>query len=250
MVATNETPVVNAEIAAKVLGVVDQGLCHGLGRPEPGFMCVEAAVCFAYGLPHSDNPPCVGTAVRLSKITLNDAPYWSDRMARGAGMRRVAIAQLGSSALDRVEFAQRLAIETIRKVVPAAMRWVADLPGNEAERGMLLELARECEANPSRKSVNEANRKSYFANAFGSSSGQAATSYAAAALSDYPLVPATASADCVRAAIAHARFTGRKGDDLPEVRNKVLSDYAEIIVGVLRDMGSPGCEFLYLTEGK
>jgi hypothetical protein len=47
-------------IAAKVLNAVDAGLVCGMGIQEPGKMCVEAAVCFALGLPHGDNPPCVG----------------------------------------------------------------------------------------------------------------------------------------------------------------------------------------------
>lgn len=36
-------------LAKKVLETVDAGLCSGLGNPKPGEMCVEAAVCFAYG---------------------------------------------------------------------------------------------------------------------------------------------------------------------------------------------------------
>ena len=58
-------------------------------------MCVEAAVCYAYDLPHSDKPPCVGNAVREFKIRLNDC-NWSSSKARARGMRRIAIAQLGS----------------------------------------------------------------------------------------------------------------------------------------------------------
>lgn len=38
---------VTREIAVKVLEVVDCGLSSGLGKPEPGNMCVEAAVCYA-----------------------------------------------------------------------------------------------------------------------------------------------------------------------------------------------------------
>lgn len=50
---------ITREIASKVLEVVDAGLVKGLGQPLPGQMCVEAAVCFAMGLPHSDEPTCV-----------------------------------------------------------------------------------------------------------------------------------------------------------------------------------------------
>ena len=91
------------ELAAKVLEVVDCGLSGGLGEPKPGMMCVEAAVCYAMGLPHGDEPTCVGKAVRAAKIGLNDAK-WSSNSARANGMRRVAIAQLGSDKIDQVRF--------------------------------------------------------------------------------------------------------------------------------------------------
>ena len=50
---------ITQEIAAKVLEIVDAGLVGGVGKPVPGQMCVEAAVCYAMGLPHGDEPTCV-----------------------------------------------------------------------------------------------------------------------------------------------------------------------------------------------
>ena len=38
-------------VALKVRDTVAAGLSNGLGNPEPGQMCVEAAVCYALGLP-------------------------------------------------------------------------------------------------------------------------------------------------------------------------------------------------------
>src|SRR5690349_4673650 len=95
----------NEDVAKKVLETVDAGLCRGMGEPVPGQMCVEAAVCYALGLPHSDNPPCVGEAIRSFKIQLNDS-CWSSNAARAKGMRRVAVAQLGSIEVDQVAFVQ------------------------------------------------------------------------------------------------------------------------------------------------
>jgi len=40
---------INEEVASRVLTVVDQGLCKGVGRRIPGQMCVEAALCYALG---------------------------------------------------------------------------------------------------------------------------------------------------------------------------------------------------------
>src|SRR5690606_13425965 len=78
-------------LVTKLLGVVDAGLVDGVGEPEPGKMCVEAAVCYAMGLPHSDKPTCVSPALRALKIRLNDSS-WSSNEARAKGLRRLAVA--------------------------------------------------------------------------------------------------------------------------------------------------------------
>jgi hypothetical protein len=101
---------ITEEIAAKVLTIVDAGLTSGLGKPKPGEMCIEAAVCYVLGQPHSDKPACVSKALRAFKIRLNDSD-WSNRHARAIGLRRLALAQLGSAGyLDEVLFVTRLAI--------------------------------------------------------------------------------------------------------------------------------------------
>lgn len=106
----------DSEIITKILNTVDSGLCRGVGYPEPGKMCVEAAVCFALGLPHSDNPGCVAVPVRALKIQLNDAD-WSSCSARAAGLRRLAIAQLGTSEdFDELFFAKWV-FETAKRFV-------------------------------------------------------------------------------------------------------------------------------------
>ena len=79
------------EVAKRVLDTVDAGLVQGMGVAKPGKMCVEAAVCYALGLPHGDNPDCVAPALRALKIRLNDAS-WSSNQARAKGLRRLAAA--------------------------------------------------------------------------------------------------------------------------------------------------------------
>jgi hypothetical protein len=113
-------------IAKKVLKTVDCGLVSGLGVPKPGEMCIEAAVAFAMGEGHNDRPSCVGDAVRAFKITLNDAA-WSSPTARAAGMRAIAIAQLGSNRIDQVEFAKLLALATVKILLPKTLRTLAAL---------------------------------------------------------------------------------------------------------------------------
>lgn len=102
-------PVINKATAVKVLEIVDKGLSYGMGKQEPGKMCVEAAVCYAMGEPHTDRPRCVFGPIRDAKININDSSYWADsggslnddafakvRKARSKALRRLAIAQLGS----------------------------------------------------------------------------------------------------------------------------------------------------------
>jgi hypothetical protein len=87
---------ITEELARKVLAVVDQGLIKGLGRPAPGDMCVEAAVAYASGELHNDHPACVHPGLADAKIWLNDHSWEFDPMWRAKGLRRVAIAQLGT----------------------------------------------------------------------------------------------------------------------------------------------------------
>jgi hypothetical protein len=105
------------EQCSKILQVVDHGLIKGLGIPEPGKMCIEAAVSFALGLPHTDNLNCVGSDVRRFKISLNDS-HWSSDKNRAKGLRKLAIAQLGSNSIDQIKFSHFVIIETIKQILP------------------------------------------------------------------------------------------------------------------------------------
>jgi hypothetical protein len=102
------TQKITKDVATKVLDVVDKGLCAGQddgkyddkGRPKPGHMCVEAAVCYAFGEKHGDDPKCVYSLVQNMKITINDLRnVWKNNKDRANGLRRLAIAQLGSKEI-------------------------------------------------------------------------------------------------------------------------------------------------------
>ena len=152
---------ITKEHAIKFLELCDAGLSKGLGQQAPGQMCVEACWNAALGLPHGDDPPCVGKAVRAAKIALNDA-NWSSNEARAKGMRAIGVAQAGSDQIDQVEFS-RLIAEGLERV-----------------------------------------------------------------MAQYP--PAdTASA---------ARYTA----------DEVLTAFAEVILDALKELKSPGCEFLHLLD--
>jgi hypothetical protein len=61
-------PIFNKATVQKLIKTIKPGLSCGLGNPEPGEMCIEAAVCYSLGLPHGDNPPCVEAQVLCEEL--------------------------------------------------------------------------------------------------------------------------------------------------------------------------------------
>ena len=156
IVSLQEVTSITRKNAKKVLEVVDAGLVSGLGIPKPGYMCVEAAVNYALGLPHGDNPDCVAPSLRSLKIRLNDSS-WSSPAARAKGLRRLAIAQLGSAgALDEKEFRKRIVDYALRISTPKALRSAASICRNADHKQKLLDAANKCEVEGSRKAAQEA----------------------------------------------------------------------------------------------
>ncbi len=117
---TKQPITVRRSHVVKLVELLSHGLVAGLGEQKPGKMCVEAAVCCALGLPHGDNPPCVGESIRNFKIGLNDSS-WSSNQTRAKGMARLAIAQLGSDELNQREFSRLLALRVTQKLLPDAL---------------------------------------------------------------------------------------------------------------------------------
>lgn len=249
---------ISRAIARKVLTVVDAGLCSGLGSGDKGNVCVEQAVSIALGLPsHSDTPPCVGPAVRSFKVALNDA-RWSSRQARAKGLRRIAVAQLGSNEIDQVEFAKLLALRCIQKLVPAMLRTVAELVPSP-HKTTLLDHARKCEEaedlNAASHAASYAARAaSYASYAAGDAASSAASSAARAAsyashAASYAASSASYAGDAASAARAAASYASYAASAATSYAgDKVLSEMADIGVAVLQELKSPGCEWLDLTE--
>jgi regulator of protease activity HflC (stomatin/prohibitin superfamily) len=176
--------VITREIAEKVRDTVDAGLMHGVGKPIPGQMCVEAAVCFALGLPHGDDPACVAPSLRRLKIGLNDR-NWSSPQVRAKGLRRLAVAQLGSAgALDETVFRARIVEMTIRRAVPVALRAAAMMNPTHAEA--LEAAAVRCEREGTREAARDGERVARaaayaaYADAYAAAADAAAAAAAAA----------------------------------------------------------------------
>ena len=238
-------------------------------------MCVEAAVCYALGLPHGDDPGCVSPALRRLKIRLNDAARWSSPMARAAGLRRLAIAQLGSAGvLDDNEFVRHVVEMTIRKVVPVGLRAAATLNPTFADK--LEAAAVRCEAEGTRASARSAQGVSSKARRAAAYASASAAFYAASAAADasdasayaayasaayayaasasvsasvdaYADAAYAASASAAAAASYAAYAVHASAAAAARTRDRVLGEYAEWVVEILIAMKAPGCEWLDLV---
>ena len=237
---------INKDLAKKVLDTVDAGLCSGVGTPEPGKMCVEAAVNFAMGRPHGDEPSCVGSAVRRFKIELNDA-NWSSNAARASGMRKIAIAQLGSDQLDQTDFARRMAVENVKTVLPVLFRKLElEEAAKKCEEATDLPSAKSAakSAEYAAKSAKSAAKSAKYA---AKSAGYAAESAEYAAESAESAAKSAAkSAESAEYAEYAAKSAGYAGYD-PDYFFKLSAD---VCLKVLIDMKSPGCEFLFLCDAE
>ncbi len=229
---------ITREIATKVRDVIDAGLVSGVGVPIPGRMCVEAAVCYALGLEHGDDPGCVAQSLRRLKIRLNDA-RWSSDQARAQGLRRLGVAQLGSAGvLDEQEFVRRVVEMTIRKSLPLALRASAKLNPKHADK--LEAAAMRCEAEGTREAAQHAKEIAYAASA--------ADAAASASAADAAAADAASAADAAAsAADAAASDADAAASDADAARDKSLAQYAEWVVEILINMNAPGCEWLDLV---
>jgi hypothetical protein len=224
------------------------------------------------GLPHSDNPSCVHPAVRSFKIALNDSD-WSSNSARAKGLRRIAVAQLGSEEIDGILFVKELALATIRKIVPIALRAAASIHPIEKHKNALSEAAKKCENQTDLRYAASDDASTAAAAAIAAIAATAArdASYAAsdaarcardaaryardaasdASAASYARDASAASAASTAAAAAIAATAARdasavRGADIAS--DAVLEMMAECAVQTLVKCESPGCKWLSLCK--
>lgn len=229
--------------AEKLIDVLSHGLVSGLGHAEPGKFCVEAAVCYALGLPHGDDPGCVSAPLRRLKIGLNDQ-HWSSPQARAKGLQRLALAQLGSKGvLDDKEFVRRVCEMTIRTTVPNALRAAATVNPKHADA--LEAAAVRCEVEGTRDSARNGERVALASVAAAANSANAAA--AAAAYAEVAAAYAEVAAVSAEVAANAAAYAVSAAVDAASTRDRVLAHYAEQVVQILSAMDAPGCQWLHLA---
>lgn len=232
---------ITQELVEKLIDVVDQGLCYGIGRPIPGQMCVEAAVCYSMGLPHGDKPTCVLADIRNLKIALNDKS-WSSNVARARGLRRLAVAQLGSTELDAKKFRERILDVVLRRVVPRALRSAAKVAvGDHSEK--LEEAAKNCETNPDKEAVL---LKAKNAVAIVTYTAASSAAYNAVSNVAYIAYIAVSNVAYIANVVANAADAYAYADKAA-IRDKELATFAEEVVQVLVEMGTEGSKWLHLV---
>jgi hypothetical protein len=225
---------ITQEIAQKVLDTVNAGLVRGLGKAIPGKMCVEAVVCFAMGLPHSTNPPCVSPTLRHLNIKLNDS-NWSSKSARANGLRELALLQLGTAGvLDEVEFSKKIILLVINKYLPPVLRKVnlnQEADACEQAKNLDTAYAATCAAR------NAARNAAYDAVCVTCAVYEAVHAAAAWAAGD------AATYDAASVATAAA---ARAASYITNDNDKTLLSFAKDVAEILIDMKVPGVQWLGL----
>jgi hypothetical protein len=249
--------VVDLRQAKRVYDLVGAGLVKGVGKPNPGEMCVEAAICFALDEPHGDQPKCVGGQDRSFSVTLNDAA-WSSNEARAKGMKRLAIAQLGSNQLSeaqRQEWLRLLVTGTVRKIVPIALRSAASLHHLQEHKDALESEAKKCESVEESAACSAAWSAAESAWSAARSARSARSAWSAESARSAAWSPRSAaesawsaaeSAAC--SAAESARAAARAAESAESARDQVLSTMAEVAVDAYIKINTPGAELLKQIE--
>jgi hypothetical protein len=227
---------ITQEIAQKVLDTVNAGLVSGKGRPIPGKMCVETVVCFAMGLPHSTNPPCVSPTLRHLNIKLNDS-NWSSKSARANGLRELALLQLGTAGvLDEKEFVKKISLLVINKYLPLMLRRInLNREADDCAQSKDLDTARDA-ADAAWSAAHTAATRAAFVSRAAWAAARAATDVAWHAGWN-----ARFADSCDSCVVVYA-VPSLPSDD------KTLLSFAKDVAGILIDMKVPGIQWLNLIQ--
>ena len=212
--------------AVAVRDTIDAGLCAGLGKAQIGECCIIAAKRLALGLSHGDSVDGlpVGLALRALDIGLNDK-NWSSNAARAKGLRRLALAEMGSDTLDQSDFSRRFTLKVIQRICPKLFRELAKLAPKDEDKSEMESAAANCETATDLKTIL----------------ADIALALSLALDLDLARARARALARALDLALALALA-------LDLALDEVFASMAELAVEVLQEMKCPGCELLYILE--
>jgi len=235
---------ITEEVAAQILRVVDEGLTWGAGKPAPGHMCVEAAISYAFGEPHGDQPSCVSRVLRVLTIGMNEA-LWSNDQERGRGLRRIAIAQLGTAGmLDEQLFMEKLSETTITTLLPKILDIIATAQNTSLQSQLFL-AAERCANEGTFEAADAA--IAVAAKTAHTAKAEVAKAVDAAKAADVVQESHEAAVDAARA-VGKATASIARWARSDAARDQLLSEFAETVVQILTQMQTPGSAFLFLTQ--
>lgn len=211
------TTLPNEQDVKEFLRLLSFGLVKGVGVQEEGKMCIEACWCAVLKLPNGDNPPCVGSEVRACKIALNDCD-WSSKKARAEGMKLIGIAQVGSNQLNQQGFFSLLKLNSTKRILPYLIQKHYDDTKDER----LLEYKVKFE---SLDTLNDSLWREFYYNYYFNHYNYYYNSYYYSYSYNY----------------YYSYYYYNYGDEF-------LLLVADVILQTLKEMNSPGCQYLYLAE--
>lgn len=220
-------PTFTEETVTKIIHLCSFGIPKGLGKPEPGQMCIEAIVSDALNLPHDAKPySCVAAFVTKPKIILNDCD-WSSNQARAKGMVKLGIAQLGSISLHENQFKDHLRLVSTKRILPYLIQKHYENVKDEK----LFEYKSKFKSL--KKLDNELFDKFY---SYCCDNGNYYDNY-------YPYFCYHHN-HCISDYIYYIVYTSY----VHTYTDEFLSIVADTILQTLIDLKSPGCEYLYLVK--
>lgn len=237
---------INRNDAKRLLEIIDHGLVKGVGVGKPGELCVMAAINLAFGMPHGDTDyGCTDSVVRDLDIRINEFP-WSSPQARARGMRREAIAKLGSAGkINNVKFIGLVALGVVNRILPPILEQ--------------LHLAKHAEACRLASTLDAADAAAHAAYAAADAANAANAARYASYAASYAANAASYAANAARYAANAARYTANAASYATNAASyaayaaKAASDaifgqLCDIATDALIACGSPGAQWIDLCE--
>lgn len=255
---------ISKEVVLLIIADLERQLASSAENSVAGRMIVQQAVCAAFAERYLETPSTVAPMLSAVTIGLNNAT-WSSDFECGKGMRRLAIAQLGTAKdFDSNRFLYCLAGVLVRKWLPRLLRHMAEF--DKVNESQFLQAANRVALDGSFEAVRSAvlcvGKACLLVDSenglalVGEMFVQLALCAASAAdnsklLSGWCLTAGSENDSCTTKAMTYllSRAIGlvaaQSGD---AIGDELLSEFAEDVVVILATMKTPGSKFLYLAQ--
>lgn len=215
---------VNETFVKQLLYQIDGGLTHGMGGGGRSNMCVQHAVNHVMGRGRSDDVTwCALNEINSFGIHLNDC-RWTSKRARADGLRRLAVAELGSNKVNKAELAQSIRRKYVNHMLPQQLEIVG--------KHELAAHARSANTDLEHHIVlNKALSESYDAHACG-------------------VIARMHNVDSLGETLTElSRLAASMNSGEPSERHDCMMGLAvDIVAEALRECGSEGGEYLHLAD--